>query len=265
VTGDGPVRFRDVVIVGGGCYGTFYARQLLAAQQKGRAEFARLLIVDRERDCQFMREVGERPDAQLVHAEWNDFFDGYLGTQSAPLAPLAPLAPVAPDAPDVIVPSPLMPHLMYHWLERRARQRWPERTVVTHPLERGPGTPYDRMAPDGTRYVSYADWLCPTHCIEPATCPVIRAPRSWEMSEALALLALQVDAAGHVAFTCEHQVFGVGTFPVADVLAGDALVECVGQTGAEADILVGTISHCHGAVNLLHLGASRDGSLILQS
>lgn len=255
MTGDGPVRFRDVVIVGGGCYGTFYTAQLIAARQKGRAEFTRLLIVDRDRACQFMREIGEHDDIALVHAEWNDFFDRYLPERSVA---------AAGTAPDVIVPSPLMPHLMYQWLERRAQQRWPEREVVTRPLEQEAGTPYDRMSPDGTRYISYADWLCPTHCIEPALCPVIRAPRSWEMAEALAQLARRIDAAGPVAFTCEHQVFGVGVFPVADVLAGDAMVAAAGRNGAEVDILVGTISSCHGAVNLLHLGAAREGSLILK-
>lgn len=236
--------FRDVVIVGGGCYGTFYARQLSQARQKGRAAFERLLIVDRDPGCRFMVEL--EPDAarQLIASDWDAFFDGYLTRRPEPAA-----------APDVIVPSPLMPHLMYHWLLRQARRRWPRRTVETRPLPRGPGTPYDRAAPDGTRYVSYADWICPTHCIEPALCPVTRAPRTWEMGDALAALARELGTATDpVLFTCEHQVFGVGTFDVTEVLAGDALVCQAGASGAEADVLVGTISSCHGAVNLLHLG-----------
>lgn len=240
-----PVRFGEVVIVGGGCYGTFYAKQLLAARQKSKAAFSRLLIVDRNPGCQFIRDVGDGDGAELVQAEWSAFFDQYLA-QHQDLPP--------GDAPDVIVPSPLMPHLMYQWLERRAKVRWPGRTVATRPLERGPGTPYDREAPDGTRYVSFADWLCPTHCIEPATCPVIRAPRTWEMSDALEALTRQLNLAGPALFHCEHQVFGVGTFSVAEVLAGDALVEQAGSGGGPAEILVGTISRCHGAVNVLSLG-----------
>jgi hypothetical protein len=42
-------------------------------------------------------------------------------------------------------------------------------------------------------------------------------------------------------------------FDVAAVRAGDALVADAGEA-AQADVLVGTISACHGAVNLLHLG-----------
>jgi hypothetical protein len=43
---------------------------------------------------------------------------------------------------------------------------------------------------------------------------------------------------------------------VAAVLAGDSLVREAGGTGHPVDVLVGTISSCHGAVNLLHLGSA---------
>ena len=243
------VRFRDVVIVGGGCYGTFYAGQLERARARGRAVYRRLLIVDRNPACQVARGLSEDDTRQLVTQEWGDFFDAYLGAASAPL-------PGAP--PDAIVPSPLMPHLMYEWLVRRARNRWPGRPIETRPVPVGPGTPYDASAPDGTRYISFADWTCPTHCIEPAICPVIRAPRTWEMAEAMEGLARRLgDAhltAGPVLFVCEHRVFGVGMFDVSAVLAGDGVVESAGRAQAPVDVLVGTVSSCHGAASLLHLG-----------
>jgi hypothetical protein len=112
-------------------------------------------------------------------------------------------------------------------------------------------------APDGTRYVSYADWLCPTHCIEPATCPVTRAPRTWDMAEAMVALAgrlaLDRPTAGPVLFECRHRVYGVGMFDAAAVRAGDGIVT---RAGAERrmDVLVGTVSGCHGAAGLLRLG-----------
>lgn len=256
----GPVRFQDVVIVGGGCYGTFYARQLTLAREKGKAEFERLLIVDHDADCQFSRELGASPLRTLVVEEWSPFFDRYLA-EKARVGDGPPIGLYnAGGPPDVIVPSPLMPHLMYQWLERRAAARWPARAVQTRSLTTGPGTPYDRLAPDGTRYVSFADWLCPTHCIEPATCPMTRAPRTWEMADALASLTVKLGqdgaVAGPVLFACEHQVFGVGTFSVSEVLAGDEVVQQAGQAGTEVDVLVGTISSCHGAVNLLRLGSA---------
>lgn len=242
------VALGDVVIVGGGCYGTFYAGQMLRAAEKGAAGYRRLIVVDRNPACRFAREVGAAPDRVLEVADWDEFFDRWLAAAS----------PEPGEPPDAIVPSPLMPHLMYDWLFRRARARWPGRAIERRPLPVGPGTPYDVAAPDLTRYVSFADWLCPTHCIEPAICPVIRAPRTWEMSDAMARLterlAASTPTAGPVLFVCRHRVYGVGMFDVAAVLEGDAVVARAGETAGPMDVVVGTVSACHGAAGLLHLG-----------
>ncbi len=241
------VELRDVVIVGGGCYGTFYASQLARARDRGKAAYHRLLVVDRDPGCRFAREIGVAADRELVTEDWDAFFDHYL-------AEAAPSGRV----PDAIVPSPFMPHLMYQWLVRRASARWPGRSIESRPVPIGPGTPYDVLAPDGTRYVSYADWLCPTHCIEPAICPITRAPRTWEMSEALERMVSRLGAAhptvGPVLLVCRHRVFGVGMFNVDEVLAGDDRVAEAGAAHESVDILVGTVSSCHGATSLLRLG-----------
>lgn len=239
------VVLRDVAIVGGGCYGTFYAGQLTQARERGKAEYRRLLVIDRDPDCRFARELGPGDDRELVVEDWDRFFDRWLARDDD-------------GAGDAIVPSPLMPHLMFAWLSRRARVRWPGRPVEQRPLDPSADTPYETLAPDGTRYVSYADWLCPVHCIEPATCPVIRGPRSWEMSEAAERLverrALRAPSAGPVLFVCRHRVHGVGMFDVSSVLAGDAAVARAGEA-PEVGVVVGTVSACHGALSLLHLGA----------
>jgi hypothetical protein len=80
----------------------------------------------------------------------------------------------------------------------------------------------------------------------------------WEMADAMQALTRKLDSwhptAGPVLFICEHRVFGVGMFDVGAVLAGDAAVASAGARGLPVDVLIGTVSHCHGAVNLLHLG-----------
>jgi hypothetical protein len=75
------------------------------------------------------------------------------------------------------------------------------------------------------------------------------------MSDALHDLTRRLGAAGPVLFRCEHHVFGVGMFMVSEVLAGDARVREAGQPGP-VDFLVGTISSCHGALNLLRVGTA---------
>jgi hypothetical protein len=246
---DERVVLGHVVIVGGGCYGSFYVGQLLRARERGAATWRRLLVVDRDPGCRVATLPHPSPDVELIVEDWSHFFDRYLG-----------VAPAGSDPPDTIVPSPLMPHLMFEWLLRRARSRWPHRDVSAAPVPVGPGTPYDAVGPDGTRYVSYADWLCPTHCIEPAICPIIRAPRTWEMGDAMQALARRLDrdhpTSGPVLFTCRHRVYGVGMFDVATVVEGDAVVARAGASAEPNDVLVGTISACHGAASLLRLGRS---------
>src|SRR5690606_153200 len=181
---DMPLDFRDIAIVGGGCYGSFYASQLLRARARGKVAFRRLLIVDRNPECQAARELAPTDFSHRIQ-DWTDFFDDWLGNEAG--------------AGDAIVPSPLMPHLMYQWIVRRAQARWPGRQIRTTPVDTEARTPYDMLAPDGIRYVSHADWLCPTHCIEPALCPATRAPRTWEMSDTLAELSRRMSRSATMA------------------------------------------------------------------
>ena len=96
------------------------------------------------------------------------------------------------------------------------------------------------------------------HCIEPAVCPVIRGPRTWGMGEALEQLTGRLAAArpteGPVLFECRHRVHGVGMFDRSAVLAGDAVVARAGERHPSVDIVVGTVSACHGAAGVLHVG-----------
>ena len=237
-----------MVVVGGGCYGTFYASQLAKAKARGKTDYRTVIVVDRNPECQAQRELGASSDRRFVNSDWTTFFDAFL----------QPISPSAQPPDDFIVPSPHMPHLMFDWVLRRARERWPGRGVTVEPVPGTLTTPYDRPGADQTRYISWADWVCPTHCIEPALCPAIGAPRTWEMSETVRELAERLRRSGRpvqgpALFVCKHQVFGVGMFSADAVRAGDRLVADAGANGAPAEILVRTISSCHGALNLLRV------------
>ena len=242
------VLLRDVAIVGGGCYGTFYAGQLIQARERGKAEYRRLLVMDRDPDCRFGREIGAGDDRELVVEDWGRFFDRWLGPGRRRRGRRH--RAVAPHAPShVRVAGPPRPGSV-------ART-----TGGASPARADAGTPYDMLAPDGTRYVSFADWLCPMHCIEPAICPVIRAPRSWEMSDAAQRLverrARQAPSAGPVLFVCRHRVHGVGMFDVAAVLAGDA--RWPGSRRGRRDAGMSwwaPFRRATGPLSLLHLGGA---------
>ena len=250
-------RFGTIVVVGGGCYGSYYVRQLGRAMRAGAVTWDRVCVVDRDPACRVALEIptlaeSTTPAIDVVVSDWTLFFHQYLAGASQHRESAAL---------DAIVPSPLMPHLMFEWLRARAMERWPDRIIATRPLERTPNVPWQRAAPDGTHYVSFAEWMCPINCVEPPLCPEISGPRTWSFPPALRAYVDEerrrgAPLVGPVIFHCRHRAYGVGMFDTRDVVAADDVVREAGLLGA-ADVLVGTVSHCHGAINRLVVGPVR--------
>ena len=235
-------HYGTIVVVGGGCYGGYYVRQLGRALAAGAIAPKRILVVDRDPACAVAGTL--TPPFELVVSEWREFFAGYLVDAAA-----------HPDATsgDAIVPSPLMPHLMGEWLVTRARERFGSR-VATRGLDEVPTVPWDRAGEDGTHYVSFATWMCPINCIEPRICPHTRGVRDWSMPARVAEHTASRRAAGKsvedAVLFCRHRAFGVGMFDTAEVIAADLRIREAGERGA-TEVLVGTVSHCHGALTRL--------------
>src|SRR4051812_35828473 len=139
-------RFGRIIVVGGGCYGTYYVRQLARAERAGAVGWRSLVVVDRDPRCAVAaRSVANHPSAlTLVVSDWTSYFADFLDRAAAD--------PSAHDD-DAIVPSPLMPHLMADWLAERTRQRRPHRRVSTQALSSPPAVPWQRAGDDGTHYV----------------------------------------------------------------------------------------------------------------
>jgi hypothetical protein len=241
--------FGRIIVVGGGCYGSYYVRQLGRAARAGAVEWRTLVVVDRDDACavSLLSAADRPPRLEVITADWREFFASYL----------ASAAGNAQSRDDAIVPSPLMPHLMADWLLERAQARWPGRTVKTVPLEGAPAVPWQRVGADGTHYVSFAEWMCPINCIEPARCPETRGPRTWSLPVALSVYAETERRAGRdmeppLVFHCAHRAYGVGMIDVRDVVDADAAIAARGAAG-NARFLVGTVSHCHGALRRVEI------------
>ena len=243
-----PQTFHTIIIVGGGCYGNYYVRQLGRAASAGAILADRIIVVDRDPSCRVAADPNRPGESSplavhLVVSEWRAFFDDYLRR--------------AADDPstatrDAIVPSPLMPHLMGEWLVSRARERFDDR-VSTRPLDAVPDVPWERAGDDGTHYVSFATWMCPVNCVEPRICPHTRATRSWSMPERVAQHAAATANTESAVLFCRHRAYGVGMFDTAEVLDADRRIAAAGALGA-ADVIIGTVSHCHGALTRLVIG-----------
>jgi hypothetical protein len=243
-------RFGRIIVVGGGCYGGYYVRQLLRAQRAEAVAWDSLVVIDRDAACAVARlpNAARPPRLDVVVVEWHEYFATNLAAAGDD--------PARRD--DAIVPSPLMPHLMADWLVERARARWPARSVRTEPLESAPAVPWQRTGEDGTHYVSFAEWMCPINCIEPARCPETRGERSWSLPVALTSYAQDERRAGRsleepFVFHCAHRAYGVGMIDVRDVLDADAAIAARGASRS-ASFLIGTVSHCHGALRRLTVG-----------
>lgn len=245
--GDGPTdapaaaqHYRTIIVVGGGCYGGYYVRQLRRARDRGAVTFERVIVVDHDENCAVAREGGA--DVAVAVAEWSEFFSAFLGGADA-------------RDSDAIVPSPLMPHLLFQWLEQRARERWPLRHVsIEMPGSLG-GVPWQKEGGESTRYVSFAEWMCPVNCIEPRICPHTRDVRSWSLPPAVAAHVESARASGErldgpAIFHCTHRAYGVGMIDVRDVLDAERMLADAAGRG-EVRLLVGTVSHCHGALGVL--------------
>jgi hypothetical protein len=246
-------RYGTISIVGGGCYGSYYLRQLHRARRAGAIAWERLVVVDHRRDCQVATSLGEGSDdrCELVTAEWDDYFDATLGAAADGNVRRAD------GAADAIVPSPLMPHLALSWLERRARARVGADAVRRLPLTVPPPTPWQRAGTDGTHYASYATWTCPVNCVEPVRCPATRGHRAWSMPDAMRHYVQELPEGarllGPLVFHCSHRAYGVGMIDVDAIVDADRFIAGHADRGP-AEFLVATVSHCHGALGRLAVG-----------
>jgi hypothetical protein len=117
------------------------------------------------------------------------------------------------------------------------------------------GVPWQKEGGELTRYVSFAEWMCPVNCIEPRICPHTRELRTWSLPPAVAAHVETLRAGGEqldgpAIFHCTHRAYGVGMIDVSSVLDSERLLARSVESGT-GRLLVGTVSHCHGALGVL--------------
>ncbi len=225
------MRVPTFVVLGGAAIGAGSVRRLLRAIAAGRLETDRIVVVDRDPACAASRIAD--PRVRLATADWSDWLERNLG---------------ALGADDQIVPYHWAPHLLVEWLGRQT-----ERAGAT--AARGGSVPphrvpVDRPTADGDRALSYATWICPPTCVEPALCPHTRGPKDWSLARDLETARPGEPLDGRIVFRCLHLVYGVGTVPVAQVQgARDRVLE--GLRAGTRRWLVATSSHCHALATVL--------------
>jgi hypothetical protein len=232
------------VVVGGAEIGAATVRRLLLAVTRVGLDTDRIVVVDRDPDCPAARIAD--PRVRLASVEWSDWLDAHLGS-------------LGPD--DHFVPYHWAPHLLSDWLLRQIRRAGAlaERggEIPSH------GVPVERSTADGDRALSYATWICPPTCIEPALCPHTRGEKDWSLAGVLGSRREGDPFDGRIVFPCLHLVWGVGTVPASTILdARDRILASLGE--GPRRYLVATSSHCHALATVLDVNdlTARAGRLL---
>lgn len=208
-----------------------------------------IIVVDHNADPPARTLIS--PLLTFAERDWDSFCDDYFTNLPA-------------DTTDHIVPPPFTPHLALRWLLRRLPADRPDVQWGLEPMLRMPGTPYQQQPPGGPLTLSHADWMCPVHCVEPALCPATKGSRYWDLAETVTLWAHALEGGGQPVeqthlFQCLHHTHGVGTYPAGRVVAARrSMAAAKVRPGQPSRFLVGTVSRCHGAINLVKAVAGTD-------
>lgn len=222
-------------MIGGPPLHAGYVRRLFKAERAGKISFDRIVVVDHDPGCAVAEIADER--VRLDVAPWNDWLGRNLSSC---------------DAGSHLVPYHWAPHVLLDWLTSDLRSSGWSLARHEHQGEPPAFPPVLRPTRAGDLAMSYAEWLCPPACIEPALCPHTRGPKSWSLATELAV------APGSFVFPCMHLAYGVGTIPIADIFrVRDQVRERLRAAPATSqDVWIGSASHCHGLTARVRLSSA---------
>ncbi|MBF6614234.1 MAG: hypothetical protein IVW55_14000 [Chloroflexi bacterium] len=241
------------IVFGGGCFGTHHVRHIEKGRKRGRiSPDARIIVVDRNTwpPARALPEIAENRCVSFVQSDWLDYMKKCWDALS-------------PEAE--AVPAPVAPHLAFEWLTWSLRDKLGEDAITVEPVthEFG-GLPYEYLDPVGCRYISAANWVCPTNCRAPHICPMTRDVRTWELEDRVNKYAASQSElfAAAVVFKPKFRVPGIDKLYIKEYTeARDHLLALSQEPEATGkSVVVGTVSSCHGAVSQLRLNSPQRSS-----
>jgi len=221
-------------IAGGGCYGSYYVRQLQRARERNLLKVDEIVVVDLNPACAVAATLPSIAGARLEVADWCRFGDTIFRNRSQWLN-------------DMWVPTPLGPHIVLHWMKEEIRREWGVDPQPEAYPQKPPALPFAQVLPSGSLALSHAPGLCPVNCVEPKLCPLTKGPRDWEMADTVRTLLPVVGV-----FLCQHHAHGVGTIPLRNLYEErDRLIDAI--RNGQKTVGIATVSSCHGLLDILKI------------
>lgn len=226
----------NIIILGGGCSGSQYARRLLFAREKKKINFDRLVIIDRKSGCR-AKKLFKDKSVDFIKCDWVRFLSSYIEKTPA-------------KTKDLIVPSHAAPHLLGMTFLDRMKKEKKKILIKMKDPKKTVGTPFEKKLKKGVIAVSMATWICPSDCIEPLKCPHMRKKRNWDLERILKKWAEKNGRMKLFVFPARHYACKVSAIPSKKIIdAWFALKKAIaGKSGHVVG--VATSSACHGIISL---------------
>lgn len=241
----------NFIILGGGCFGSFYTRQLLRAQKT----IENIHVIDLKQNCQVFLEQGDGGGKIVYHIQdWKEFFLPYLREKIND-------ARLGKSIADHYVPPTFAPHVLMEVFLDIFQKDFPQVKIGPEPMLEPLSEilselkiPVDIALPNGTRALSFATWTCPASCIEPPTCPYTRGPKDWDMKSYLNNRVGEIhELPLQLIFQCRHLAMGVGTIPVQEIVNEYLRFEKEVSLSGITSVTMASISSCHGLIGCVKI------------
>lgn len=150
---------------------------------------------------------------------------------------------------DLLIPDHTAPHVLFQLFIDLLQKEGKKVEVL--PFTENLGTPYRKNFDSGVCAVSYATWMCPVDCDEPAICPHTQSARTWDFLKRFAEFKPQ-DASIHP-FHAQQLAYGVAQIPAMQIKNEWRKLQSAIQGDPKHSFIVATFSHCHGIVGKAQL------------
>jgi hypothetical protein len=128
-------------------------------------------------------------------------------------------------------------------------EKFPKCLVELKPFHADFQTPFlHKSENDAIWAMSYATWMCPSECAEPAKCPHIEAPRDWDFFSSLPRLMENYPDSEYDKhlFGCEPLYAEISHIPLSTIVTEIKNLIARIEKSPPKHIIVATHSHCHG-------------------